>query len=150
MSMTDRLKCTFDIKAMSLDIMAGSIGGSDSQGIRADFGGKGNNVSDGRTFRSQYDIPINEEGYTRSSLELGNKVHKEYKAGDVNNVTRFKEYVLPSGKRVDYIDFETKTVYELKPHNPNQIRNGKKQLQKYLEEIESVFGKGWTSVLDTY
>lgn len=88
--------------------------------------------------------------YTKSSLELGKKVHKEYKTGDVDNITKFKEYVLPSGKRVDYIDFETKTVYELKPHNPNQIRNGNKQLQNYLEEIENVFGEGWTSVLDTY
>ena len=106
--------------------------------------------TNGRTFKSQYDIPKNNKGYTKSNLELGKKVHKEYKAGDVDNITRFKEYVLPSGKRVDYIDFETKTIYELKPHNPNQIRNGKKQLQSYLKEIESVFGDDWTSVLDTY
>jgi hypothetical protein len=30
-----------------------------------------------------------------------------------NGITKRKEYVLPSGKRVDYIDFEKKIVYEL-------------------------------------
>lgn len=67
-----------------------------------------------------------------------------------NGVTKRKEYVLPSGKRVDYIDIENKIVYELKPNNPNQIRKGTKQLAGYLEEIESVLGEGWSAVLDTY
>lgn len=57
--------------------------------------------------------------------------------------TKRKEYVLPSGKRVDFIDFESKTVYELKPHNQNQINKGIKQLEGYLQEIETVFGEGW-------
>ena len=39
----------------------------------------------------------------------------------------------------DFIDFENKIVYELKPNNPNQIRKGTKQLAGYLEEIETVF-----------
>lgn len=51
---------------------------------------------------------------------------------------------------MDFIDFETKTVYELKPYNPNQIYKRNKQLQNYINEIESVFGKGWDSILDTY
>ena len=51
---------------------------------------------------------------------------------------------------MDYIDFETKTVYELKPYNPRQIKIGTKQLEGYLKEIEEVFGDGWTTVLDTY
>lgn len=59
-----------------------------------------------------------------------------------DDVTKIKEYVLPSGKRVDFIDFENKIVYELKPNNPNQIRKGTKQLAGYLEEITSVFGEG--------
>lgn len=61
-----------------------------------------------------------ENGDTKSNLDLGKKVHKEYKAGDVDYITKFKEYNLPSGKRVDFIDFENKTVYELKPYNPRQ------------------------------
>ncbi len=104
----------------------------------------------GRTFKSSYDIPTNDKGYTKSSLELGKKVHKEYMSDVADDVNKIKEYVLPSGKRVDFIDLENKIVYELKPNNPNQIRKGTKQLAGYLEEIETVFGKGWSSVLDTY
>ncbi len=51
---------------------------------------------------------------------------------------------------MDFIDFELKTVYELKPNNPEQIKSGTKQLEIYLKEIEEVFGDGWTSVFDTY
>lgn len=47
-----------------------------------------------------------------------------------------KEYRLPSGKRIDFIDIENKTIYELKPNNPTQIKKGKKQLEGYLEEVE--------------
>ena len=109
-----------------------------------------NELRPGRTFKSKYDIPVNDKGYTKSSLKLGREVHKEYKVDSVNNATTFKEYTLPSGKRVDFIDFETKTIYELKPHNPNQISAGTKQLQGYLSEVESVFGGTWNVVLDTY
>lgn len=107
-------------------------------------------TSFGITFKSQYEIPTNEKGYTKSSFELGKKVHKEYMSDVADDVNKIKEYVLPSGKRVDFIDFENKIVYELKPNNPNQIRKGTKQLEGYLEEIETVFGKGWSSVLDIY
>lgn len=106
--------------------------------------------SSGVTFKSQYEIPTNEKGYTKSSLDLRKKVHKEYMFDVADDVNKIKEYVLPSGKRVDFIDFDNKIVYELKPNNPNQIRKGTKQLAGYLEEIETVFGKGWSSVLDTY
>ena len=41
-----------------------------------------------------------------------------------DGVFKRKEYVLPSGKRVDFIDMENKIVYELKPNNPNQILKG--------------------------
>ena len=107
-------------------------------------------TSSGVTFKSQYEIPTDEKGYTKSSLDLGKKVHKEYMSDVADDVNKIKEYVLPSGKRVDFIDFENKIVYELKPNNPNQIRKGTKQLAGYLEEIETVYGKGWSSVLDTY
>ena len=118
-------------------------------GATLPFGPRGGTPS-GRTFKSQYEIPTNEKGYTKSSLELGNKVHKEYMSDVADDVNKIKEYVLPSGKRVDFIDFENKIVYELKPNNPIQIRKGTKQLAGYLEEIETVFGNGWSSVLDTY
>ena len=106
--------------------------------------------SRGNTFESSYHIPTDSNGYTKSNLKLGRDVHKEYKLNEVDLITKFKEYRLPSKKRIDFIDFETKTIYELKPYNPNQIENGTKQLEGYLEEVESLFGPGWTTVLDTY
>ncbi|MHC1722091.1 MAG: RHS repeat-associated core domain-containing protein [Aminipila sp.] len=88
--------------------------------------------------------------FTKSSLKLGQEMHKAYKADLVDDITKFKEFSLPSGKRIDYIDFETKTIYELKPYNPRQIKAGTKQLEGYLKEVEEEFGKGWKTVLDTY
>lgn len=111
---------------------------------------EGASGANGRTFKSSYDIPVDENGYTKSSLSLGQKGHKEYKLNLENGSTLRKEYRLPSGKRIDYIDFETKTIYELKPNNLNQIKLGTQQLQGYLDEVESLFGKGWKTVLDTY
>ena len=155
MSWDEKWAYAFDPGQMVADFVTGVVIGEFLDGMMAGIQVKlrmvfGNSKYFGKTFISQYDIPVNDKGYTKSSLELGKKVHNEYKAKDVNNVTKFKEYVLPSGKRVDYIDFETKTVYELKPNNPNQIKKGTKQLQNYLDEISEIFGDGWTSVLDTY
>ena len=103
-----------------------------------------------KTYISSYDIPTDANGYTKSNLSLGQKVHKEYRLGEENGVTKIKEYILPSRKRVDFIDFDNKIIYELKPNNPNQIKLGVKQLNGYLEEVEKEFGKGWSTVLDTY
>jgi len=88
--------------------------------------------------------------YTKSSLKMGQEMHKAYKADVVDNITKFKEFRLPSGKRIDFIDFETKTIYELKPYNPNGIKTGLKQLEVYLKEVESIYGGGWKTILDTY
>ena len=106
--------------------------------------------SRGNTFNSSYNIPTDSNGYTKSNFKLGQDVHKEYKQNEVDDLVKFKEYRLPSKKRIDFIDFETKTIYELKPYNPNQIKKGNKQLEGYLREVESLFGAGWTTVLDTY
>ncbi|MGQ7484667.1 hypothetical protein ACTGWQ_08330 [Streptococcus suis] len=102
------------------------------------------------TFQSSYDIPKNDKGYTKSNLKLCQDVHKEYKAENVLKGYREKEFTLPSGKRVDFIDFENNIVYELKPNNKNQIRKGDKQLQGYIDELISETGEQWTGVLDTY
>lgn len=88
--------------------------------------------------------------FTKSTLKLGQEMHKAYKADLVDGLTKFKEYRLPSGKRIDFIDFETKTIYELKPYNPRAMKGGEKQLQQYLKEVEKKFGDGWKVKLDTY
>lgn len=106
-----------------------------------------------RTYEPEgFDIPTNDEGYTRSSLKLGREVHEGYKVNDTLDKVRIKERRLPSGKKIDFIDIENKTIYELKPNNPTQIKKGKKQLEGYLEEVEKIRNeKGqWKTVLDTY
>ena len=45
--------------------------------------------------------------YTKSSLKLGQKMHKAYKAGMIG-----KEFRLPSGRRIDFLDIKNSTVYE--------------------------------------
>lgn len=40
--------------------------------------------------------------FTKSSLKLGREMHKAYKVGEKG----FKEYRLPSGKRIDFLDVE--------------------------------------------
>lgn len=92
--------------------------------------------------------------YTKSSFKIGQEMHRLYKANDVLKkgikCIRCKEFRLPSGLRIDFIDFENKIIYELKPNNPRQIKEGKKQLQMYLIEVEKLYGKGWKTVLDLY
>ncbi len=109
-----------------------------------------------KLFKSSYDIPVDPKtGYTKSNLTLGRNVHSEYYS---NMVGKGKEFTLPSGKRVDYIDFESGIVYELKPNNPNGVSSGKKQLQGYTDELNkmakefpgSEWDKNWSGILDTY
>ncbi len=78
-------------------------------------------------------------------MQLGTKVHKEYYAGMTG-----KEYKLPSGKRIDYLDFDNKIVYELKPNNPSAVKSGQKQAQGYVNELIEEFGGEWTIIIDTY
>lgn len=97
--------------------------------------------------------PMKEVGmqvYTKSSLQQGQAMHSNYKMDIADGVTKFKEYRLPSGKRIDFIDFGSKTINELKPYNPRGINAGNNQLSGYKNEIESIFGPGWNTLLDLY
>jgi len=93
--------------------------------------------------------------YTKSSLKLGQEMHKAYKVG-ANGV---KEFRLPSGKRIDFLDINNSTIFELKPFNPRAMKAGQNQLNMYLEEIQSpatllkhpeLRGINWKTVLDPY
>ena len=69
-----------------------------------------------------------------------------------------KEFRLPSGKKIDAIDFDNKIIYELKPNNERAKKRGQKQAEAYKKEIESIktengdsrYGTGWTVVVETY
>jgi RHS repeat-associated protein len=87
--------------------------------------------------------------YTKSSLQLGQQMHKAYKVG-ANGV---KEFRLPSGRRIDFLDIKNRTIYELKPFNPRAMQAGQKQLQMYMQELQTMpqfKGINWKTVLDTY
>jgi RHS repeat-associated protein len=63
-----------------------------------------------------------------------------------------KEYELPSGKRVDAINFKDRIVVELKPDNQRQISAGLKQLSDYIDELNREYpgDTPWTGYLVTY
>ena len=87
--------------------------------------------------------------FTKSSLKQGRQMHSLYKLG-ANGV---KEYVLPSKRRIDFLDIENKIIYELKPFNPRSIKRGIKQLHDYKRELKLVpeFKEyTWTMILETY
>lgn len=78
-------------------------------------------------------------------------MHKVYMADLSNGVTRIKEFRFMTGRRADYIDFESGIIRELKPNNARSIREGTKQLQRYKQDAEDQFpGINWQTVLDTY
>lgn len=88
--------------------------------------------------------------YTKSSLSLGRQMHTGYKAGLADGVNTFKEFTKVPGIRPDYVDFTTKTIYELKPFNPRGIQLGTKQLNNYKSLFEQKYGGTWNTVLDFY
>ena len=95
---------------------------------------------------------ITKEGinYTKSNLELGKEIHKAYKVGLADNINTFKEYTGIKSIRPDFVDFNTKTIYEIKPNNPRSIQQGIRQLKKYKALFEKKYGGTWNIKLDTY
>ena len=89
--------------------------------------------------------------YTKSSLALGREVHAGYKVAEhAPALGRFKEFTGIKGIRPDFVDFGTKTIYELKPFNPRGIQLGTKQLNNYKSLFEQNYGGTWKTVLDHY
>ena len=84
-------------------------------------------------------------GFTKSSASAGRTIHQGYKA--TNNFTEMgKEFREIKGIRLDYIDFNTRTIYELKPMNPRGVRSGIRQLQRYNKAL----GGGFNLRLELY
>ena len=102
--------------------------------------------------RQAKSLPAKQQ-YTKSNLRMGQKMHNMYRADQVIPKVKEKEYFLPSGRRIDFIDFENHIIYELKPNNPRAIKQGYKQLDMYLKEIMSMPKHNmhnWKTVLETY
>lgn len=91
--------------------------------------------------------------YTKSNLRLGQQVHKSYKAAIADKIDLHKEFRLPSGCKIDFLDIKNYKVYELKPNNPRAIKAGIKQLNNYIEELKHMpefKNKNWEGVLEVY
>ncbi|MCR1784448.1 hypothetical protein KVF89_18035 [Nocardioides carbamazepini] len=63
-----------------------------------------------------------------------------------------REFRLPSGRRVDGINLQTRQIVELKPYNPRAIRLGQRQLDDYLKELNDAYpgSTPWTGSIQTY
>ena len=81
-------------------------------------------------------------------------MHEAYHAGEYG-----KEFLLPSRRRIDFLDIKNGIIYELKPNNPRAIKQGEKQLRMYLEELQNPTtiqrhpefkGIQWRTILETY
>lgn len=80
-------------------------------------------------------------------------MHKAYKAGLDDGINTIKEFRLPSGKRIDFLDIPNRTIYKLNPYNPRAMKAGQKQLDMYMKELQTIpeyKGFNWNSILDTY
>ena len=78
-------------------------------------------------------------GFTKSTASAGRQIHKGYKATQDFLAIGRKEYNEIKGIRPDYIDFSTKTIYELKPMNPRAAKSGIRQLKKYNKALSGGF-----------
>lgn len=89
--------------------------------------------------------------FTKSSLKLGRQVHRTYKA-NLHNPAKglYKEFTGVKGVRPDFVDFNKRVIYELKPNNPAQIKAGWRQLGRYKSAFEQQYGGQWKTVLDLY
>jgi hypothetical protein len=114
-------------------------------------GGAGFLVKAGRTGKGLINNAEEVGKFTKSNLKLGQQMHAAYKA-DLHNPAKglYKEYNGIKGIRPDFVDFNTKTIYELKPNNPRQINEGTKQLEMYKEKFKQKYGGEWNTVLDKY
>jgi len=86
--------------------------------------------------------------HTKSNLQMGRRMHNAYRAGETG-----KEFRLPSGRRIDFLDVKNGTIRELKPNNPRGIQQGQRQLQIYKQELETMprfQGIQWRTYLDLY
>ena len=86
--------------------------------------------------------------YMKSTLKMGQEVHAAYHFGEFG-----KEFPLPSGKRIDFLDILNNKIFELKPFNKRALKAGQKQLDMYEKELRSMIrfkDIEWEQILDTY
>ncbi|UZO81488.1 FG-GAP-like repeat-containing protein [Aquimarina sp. ERC-38] len=110
---------------------------------------KANNVDfiTGKKFRGSRNPKV------AAAAARGRKIHYDYKKHLHKVGDKHKEFRLPSGKRIDFLDVDNGVIYELKPNNPRAIQLGHKQLNQYLFEVKQLPEYkhiNWRTVLETY
>lgn len=83
------------------------------------------------------------------AAQKGKAMHKNWDYGQ-NGTTFRKEVTIPGVGRADAVDFANRIVYELKPNNTRAIRQGWRQLNKYVNALEETYGGTWIRILITY
>lgn len=83
------------------------------------------------------------------ATKRGKQMHKEWDYGQ-NGKSIFKEYKIDGVGRADAVDLGNRIVYELKPNNQRAIRQGWKQLTRYVNALETKYGGTWIRILITY
>ncbi|MBL9179823.1 MAG: hypothetical protein JNM65_17315 [Verrucomicrobiaceae bacterium] len=81
-----------------------------------------------------------------AATKAGRQAHKDWEPGEGFE----KEVTLPSGKRADAVNLETKQVKELKPDNARAVKRGEKQVEGYRQELQKEHGGDWTGAVETY
>ncbi|MFN7894436.1 MAG: hypothetical protein ACK5OC_29390 [Pirellula sp.] len=86
--------------------------------------------------------------------QFGRLAHQRYMSNLANGIDKVKEFILPSGRRIDFIDTVNGFVYELKPNNPRAIQRGYNQVSSYIAELMSMpeFAHitKWKGIIDVY
>ncbi len=86
-------------------------------------------------------------GGENADTKLGRQMHKDYNPWD----SYIKEFKLPSGKRVDAINFEKGDIRELKPNNSRAVQRGEKQVKSYMNEVQNLYPNiKWEWHIDVY
>ena len=80
------------------------------------------------------------------ATKAGRQAHKDWNPGEGFK----KEVTLPSGRRADAVNYQTRQVKELKPDNLRAVKQGRKQVEQYRQELENEHGGDWTGIVETY
>ncbi|MEV6982580.1 LamG-like jellyroll fold domain-containing protein, partial [Sphaerisporangium sp. NPDC051017] len=78
----------------------------------------------------------------------GRRVHENYRNALGDGYDYDKR--LPSGQRPDAVDWKNRVVRELKSDAAGNGAKGKRQLNRYIDELEKMTGDSWTGYLDRY
>ncbi len=87
-------------------------------------------------------------GGESDAARRGRDAHKNYNPGDGFDLNK----PLPSGARPDAVNWKAREVRELKPDTPSGRAAGRRQLRRYLKELNELDPEGghWTGRIDYY